>query len=121
MITTGESKQAYTWTNTVIKNHHIVATSVQIVLDGTVAFASHKVGNVLGCDLTLTVLCEGVLARLLTDLAKRGFLNIESLIRHLEEMKYGPPVIDNVNMPCTHNVLVDHVCVNCGTNLKVIP
>jgi len=109
------------WTNTCIKNCHRVCSTVEIVRDGTVATAYHRVGNVIGCDITLAVNAEGTLARLITDLAKREFLNVERLIRLLQEMKHGEPVIDNISTPCTHNVLVDSVCVNCGTNLKVIP
>jgi len=109
-----------TWTNTCIKNCHRIATTIEITDDGTFAFAGHRVGNVLSCHLTIAKGAEAVLARLVTDLEKREFLDIVLLTRLMREMIYGGPVIDNINLPCTHNVLVDDVCVNCGMSLTEI-
>lgn len=106
-----------TWTNTCVKNCQRIVTTVEIIDDGSVAFVYHQVADILSCHLTIGKDCEEVLARLLTELLKRNFLNLEKLLDYVHLTKYGPPAIDNINLPCTHNVCVDSVCVNCGMNL----
>jgi hypothetical protein len=106
--------------NTRIVNNHRVEDFIDIMSGppGEVALASHRVGNVLRCDLILNRGAEDKLAILITDLAKRGFLDLVKLGVEIELRVEGPPIIDNHHTPCEHTweEFADHHkrCTNCG-------
>jgi hypothetical protein len=108
------------WTNTSIAKCNRVIDYVDIPEGQEMAFASHRIGNVLRADLILTKDTEDKLAMLLTDLHKRGFFRLHKFLELIEEMKETPPAIDNINTPCPHEVLVKDRCINCGLSQEEI-
>jgi hypothetical protein len=107
------------WINSRVGEHGIRhIQEIGISEDGKVAVMDVRVGAISKVFATLSRDEEAYLAILLSDLHKRGFLDMKRLRAHIDvSMADTAPQIANILIPCPHrwSVFGDILkCDNCG-------
>jgi hypothetical protein len=81
------------------------------------------IGHVIQCCIQVSRGCERLLALHLTDLHKRGFLDLPLLLEEIRKKVDGPPIIDGTTTPCAHTwneSIGIQVCSNCGITPELV-
>jgi hypothetical protein len=76
------------------------------------------IGNIIQCWVQFTRGTEKYLAIHLTDMHKRGILDLALLSKEIGELLEKSPTIDGTNTPCLHEEWHEFqgvsICTNCG-------